>query len=458
MKSKSRRLPSLEPLEDRCVPATVRLISGTLYISNPTIVGTTTNVTVTQTAANTFSVTDGASNNGTYANVSNINYTGSNAADRFTLNLNGLTYTGSLLANAGNGNDSVTVNNGNMRGNLQVFPGSGNDSVGLGNTAALTVGGTTQVTDTAGNDSITLGNATAASNFQGSVSLQGLNTINVANGAADTYGSDFTASTTVETLPLNFLTANGAPAVTINGNLQLTGGPSDDTVVLSSLVVNKSVNVNLAGALTTTFGNTATEQSSGPALQVGGSFTYTGGSGADYVALPGVSVNNNLTLNLGDGPDVVDLNTAGGLFASPTVGGDLDVNGGNGDINLNGFFGEGITATVFGSMNFNLGSGNDSATIVHAPGVRLNWTSGNGSDSVTLGAATTFSGEFWNVNFHFGTGSDTLTLSPDAPATQYITGFVDMGGPAGGNVFDPFGETLPGGNWQIVQPWTLQNV
>ncbi len=455
MKPKSRRFPSLEQLEDRWAPATVRFISGTLYISNPTVVSGTSNVTVTQMAANTFKVMDGASSNGTFAGVSNITYSGSNAADRFTVNLNGLTYTGSLLANAGNGNDSVLVGNGNMRGNLQVLPGYGNDSVDLGGSlGGLTVGGTTQVNDSAGNDSITFGNGSTASNFQGTVSMTGMNVIRLANGAADTFGGDLTASTITESVPLDFETSATATAVTVNGNLQLTGGSNDDTVVDSALVVNKSVNINLGGSLTS-LGNFVSEQIGSPPLQVSGSFTYTGGSGFDEPILSGNSVGGTMSLTLGDGDDLVDLATAGGIEPNPTIGGDLTISGGNGNINFNGIAGEGITATVAGNMNFNLGSGNDSATIVNAP-VVLNWTSSNGNDSVTLGGATTAAGSTWNVNFHFGTGSDTLALSAAAPATQFLTGFVDMGGPTGGNSFDPTGQL--GVNWQTVPPFTLQNV
>jgi hypothetical protein len=52
----------------------------------------------------------------------------------------------------------------------------------------------------------------------------------------------------------------------------------------------------------------------------------------------------------------------------------------------------------------------------------------------------------------FGTGNDTPTLSEAAPAPQFITGFVDMGG-------TPFGNTFNQGlNWTTLSPWTLHNV
>jgi hypothetical protein len=54
---------------------------------------------------------------------------------------------------------------------------------------------------------------------------------------------------------------------------------------------------------------------------------------------------------------------------------------------------------------------------------------------------------------HFGTGSDTLTLAgPAAAHSEFITGLVDLGGPPGGNQF------VQGTGWDVLQPWTLQNV
>ena len=61
-----RSRPRLEYLEDRTVPATGRLVSGTLLISNPKIMGTTTSLTLTQdpVVQNKFNVKDGVANNG----------------------------------------------------------------------------------------------------------------------------------------------------------------------------------------------------------------------------------------------------------------------------------------------------------------------------------------------------------------------------------------------------------
>jgi hypothetical protein len=471
MKSKKRPLPSLELLEGRWVPATVSFINGTLFISNPTVPATT-GVVLTQTAANRFSVADNGHALGTYAGVGNINYTGSNASDKFTVNLGAFTYTGSLFANSGNGNDTISVTGagGAIRGNLTLLPGLGNDFVSLNNAAgsgAFTVGGTTQVIDSGGNDTINLGNASAVSDFLGNVSLSGMNNVTLGFGQPDTFGGDLSATVAGEAVPLFFQTKTvTGPAVTINGSLQLTGGAGNDTVVDSDLAVNRDVTIDLAGApndpLNSNLVSTAADPATGtPAtpLRVNGNFSYTGGSGVDELILSGYQVGGSMTLNLGDGNDVVDLGTIGGLLQAPTIGGDLSITGGNGNIDLNGaFFGDTeVAALVSGNFTVNLGNGNDAMTVANAPGGLFSWTSGNGNDNVTLGAAGT-NGQAFNVHMQFGTGNDTLALAGGTVATpNSITGFVDMGGPPGGNAFDPTG-SLVAGTWVIVGPFTLQNV
>jgi hypothetical protein len=176
-----------------------------------------------------------------------------------------------------------------------------------------------------------------------------------------------------------------------------------------------------------------------PGTQVNGTANITSSSGSDTVSVGG-TFNSGLTLNTGDGNDSIDLG-----FGTSVVG-SLSIYAGNGNDTVTD------DATVGGTLTFTLGSGNSTVTVGQAPGVRLNWTSGNGNDSVTLGDGTTPAFSSWNVGMTFGTGSDTLTLSDAAPAQQFITGSVNMGGPAGGNTFNQ------GLNWFIVQPFALQNV
>jgi hypothetical protein len=285
---------------------------------------------------------------------------------------------------------------GGIGGNVSITPGFGNDTVQLNSTSAgaITINGTIQVTDQAGNDTINLGNASAVSNFLGTVSLSGMNNVTLGFGQADKFGGNLSATVATESVPLFFQTKTvTGPAVTINGSLQLTGGALNDTVIDSNLVVNKDVTINLAGApndpLNSNLVSTAADVSTGaPAtpLVVNGNFSYTGGAGVDELILAGYQVGGTMTLNLGDGNDVVDLGTIGGLLPAPTIGGDLNITGGNGDLDLNGaFFGDTeMSALVSGNITVNVGSGNDTLTVANAPGMLFSWTSGNGNSTLQL--------------------------------------------------------------------------
>ena len=73
---------SLERMEDRWVPATVKFFGGNLIISNPTINNGTATLTVNQKADNTFQVVDGSASLGTYGQVSNLFIIGKAALQR----------------------------------------------------------------------------------------------------------------------------------------------------------------------------------------------------------------------------------------------------------------------------------------------------------------------------------------------------------------------------------------
>src|SRR5439155_551019 len=60
MNHSKKARPAVEQLEDRWVPATIKLIGGTLFISNPFVNSGTATVKVTATANNTFTVSNGS--------------------------------------------------------------------------------------------------------------------------------------------------------------------------------------------------------------------------------------------------------------------------------------------------------------------------------------------------------------------------------------------------------------
>src|SRR5438105_3875211 len=127
----------LEVLEARSVPANLSLVGGSLTVSNPRIVGGTTNLQVTQLSDGRFQVFDQGSSLGAYRVTGSITVNGSNAPDSIAVSLdnslgNGTLF-GGLSINAGNGNDSVQVDGsggtvGPIRGALNGDRGYGYDT------------------------------------------------------------------------------------------------------------------------------------------------------------------------------------------------------------------------------------------------------------------------------------------------------------------------------------------
>jgi hypothetical protein len=438
MRTKNSFRPRLEMLEDRWVPANVHFINGGLYIS-PSSGEAGLNLTATQSSANHFTLKDGAATLGTFGPVSNLYITGGNGADTITVNLNALTYTGNLLFNTGNGNDSVAVSNGSLLGNLTGLTGAGNDTVSLGGAAAFNVGGTTQLTDTLGSNTLVVGGA-AASSFGGDFNATGYNLVTLGNAASTT---TFNGNITINDGFIGIGANIAVNKVTANKSLNISTGSGADTITFAGAnTVNGSTSVNTgAGNDSVSFTGTAS---------LNGNVSVTMGDGNDSIAATAgtIAVGGNLSLTLGNGNDTISVTPA-----TNTVAGDLSVTLGSGADSVT------VDATVSGSMSWNLGNGNDTVTIGNAPGGKLNWISGNGNDSVTFGDATNSAGEFWNVNMQFGTGNDTLTLAGNGTVAspEQLGGFIDMGGPPGGNSFDPTG-SLAAGTWVIVSPFTLQNV
>jgi hypothetical protein len=433
MKQKNRVPLCLEMLEDRWVPATVRFINGNLFVSNPAITAGKSTLTLTQSTPNSWTVKDGGSSLGTYAGVGNLFINGSNAQDSITVNTNALTYSGNLFVNTLNGNDTTSVTGGGViAGNVNILTGLGNDTVSI----TGQVSGSTQVTNSSGgSESYTLGNGT--SKFLGDVTLIGGSKVSVGTGA-DTFAGNVTVNSININTPVSVTTGGAATAV-IGKNLTITLGSGADTVTLGTGTVNGNVAVTF-GSGNDTFNN------SGSAT-IGGNFSLQAGSGNDSVNLGATTISGNASLNMTDGTDTITV------AAASSVQGNLTTNLGNGN----------DTVLVDGAVNGNaftrLGNGTDTVTFGNAPSGMFNWRSGNGNDSVTFGDATNVAGAAWNVSMQFGTGNDTLTLAGNGTvaAPELLSGFIDMGGPPGGNQFDPTGSTAAG-TWKIISPFTVQNV
>jgi hypothetical protein len=227
-----------------------------------------------------------------------------------------------------------------------------------------------------------------------------------------------------QTSPNIFSVQDGSGSTVFVGpvtDIQVTGGIGNDFITLdvNALPYSGSFEAN-----TNSGNDTVLVRSSGSAGSVSGNLSITSGGGNDSLTIgSNVAVHGNLSITLGGGADSVIED-----------------------------------APVLGAMSWQLGNGNDTVTIGSAPGGQLTWNSGNGNDSVTFGDASNQPGH-WNVDMQFGNGNDTLILAGNGTVASPngLTGFIDLGGPAGGNSFDPTG-SLGAGTWIIISPFTIQNV
>ncbi|HZY85828.1 MAG TPA: hypothetical protein VFE78_13420 [Gemmataceae bacterium] len=466
MNSARRRLPRLylEQLEQRdCPSLAITLSNGSLYISGfPTGA-----VSVTETAANRLTVTDNGHSLGTYAVTGNLQMSLTNHPSTITVDLGGNTFTGNILLSLGNGGTNnpnivstppVTVQHGTVGGNVTFLGGNGteNENVGgpIGAPVPVTVRGYVQaVGKVSGGGDAGPGDTLIVNS--GSTVNGDVTTTQIDNVAVGQLGAALT--TVGGNVNVNDSGSGAALIVNVFGNVgksvSVGGTNFDDIFVL--MPASAGVGGNITGNLTVSLGNSVGVLDPGDIFlldvgtTVGGSANLSTGSasGAGSQFTVSGAIFGSLTANLGSGNSTLAFN------AGATVLGNMSVTGGNGNSTVT------ADGSVSGFLSFNLGNGNDTVTVGNAPGGQLRWTSGNGNDSVTFGDASNTPGGTWNVSMRFGTGNDTLTLAGNGTVAtpNALTGFIDMGGPPGGNSFDPTG-SLAAGTWVTVSPFTLQNV
>src|SRR5579862_3872706 len=144
MKQSKRPRLLVEALEVRYCPSVTAVVShGNLLV---TADAPTSKLTVTQTANNTFQVTEGSTSFSStlsgvtkdiVLNLSNGNDTG------VAINLGDSSFAAlrNIEANLGGGTNDLTVSNGTLTGNVDVHSGAGTDAITLGSAStALAVG------------------------------------------------------------------------------------------------------------------------------------------------------------------------------------------------------------------------------------------------------------------------------------------------------------------------------
>lgn len=363
---KSQRLV-VETLEDRCVPANFSFVNGNLLISNPTVSGGSTSLTLTQTAPGSFSIVDGVGAPILFDGVNGISVIGSSVGDDISIELGGFDLAGNLQLNTGAGDDTININNGGILGQVNLQTGIGDDILDLNrnSTGGLSVGGRLFAYDQAGSDTIRLGNSSAVSFFGDDVSAMGYNTVRIGNGQSDLFGNNlsFSLGRDAGAINLNQGQSGGSEITQIGGNFSIGGGNLGDSVTLRGMLVGGNLTVNLGNAIDDanefTVSSSALSQTS-----VAGNVTYTGGSGVDDLDLGSGIFTGNVLLNLGVGGDQVAMNT----FSVPTfVGGNLSIYSSGG---LN-FTGNGVE--IHGNSTILVGFGSNSISFNAASSVDGNF-------------------------------------------------------------------------------------
>jgi hypothetical protein len=401
MSLKNRLRPLLEVLEDRTVPATIRVVAGSLFVSQQ--VGP---LTVQSTAVNgQFKVTDNAKTV-TVSGVGNlISITGTNLGNKINFQANtdagNKAFNGNLLINSGNGADIINIG-GRVGGNATLLTGLGADTV-TSNGSDVSIGGGLNWVDITGKNTFDLNdrNYTIGTNL----TLTGVGVFDMGAGNTLKVGGSATLRANPTTAVPMTVQFNGAD-VDVFGSLQVTGGVLDDTVTVTSMLnIGGNMSLNLNGG-DNTFDLTPAAGGTG----VNGSLNYQGGVGVDVIVVGADSaVGGNARFDLGNGINTF-ADAATSLFA-----GDLSLFGSN-DTNTHI-----VSGMVGGSLNVTLGNGDGNTTVVTGfVGGTLRYRLGNGS----LGVLTVDPTEETVVQIDavFGTGDSTFTLGPNVILNGTVRG------------------------------------
>ncbi len=356
MKSRPFSRLRLETLEDRSVPAvTASVTNGSLIIKGDSAAASQLTITASDTnsdgVADTFQVVDGSTTVGTFSNVTrDVILRLSDNDDTVAIDLGGLSTPRGIQANLGDGANTLTIDNGTVKGSLSVLGGADTDTVTLGGTAALTVNGSAAFDlGDAADDVLHLADATV----NGNLAAYFANTVTL--DAASTVGRS-----------VYILGGTGGNTVTVDGSVQ--------------------GNVIFASAFGTTAGNTFTLTGT-----VDGNVAFYGSNQADTVNVSG-SVGGSLLAFLAGGDDTADI--------SGTVTNSLSLDGGTGNDTMT------LGGTVGERTFVNGGAGDDKLSITSSADLmgRATVNLGAGADAITLddGAGIT------TLLINGGTGSDTF--------------------------------------------------
>lgn len=306
----------------------------------------------------------------------------------------GATVTGSVTIIAGAGNTAVTIGS-NIGGSLVVSLGAGTDSLTdsgsvTGALSSIAVSGTDTI-DLSGTSyaSVTaqLGNATAANTNQFTLSGSAASIYVIGGTGKDTVIIDgVVTGSVIAALGAGTNSATVGADGDIHGSFTYSGTGAD------SVTIDGTVGGSVSALLGSTGPDAATLASTGT---VTGSMTVTAGS-STYASTTTVdiegSIGGTLTLTLQGGAGNTNTTTIG-TTAAASIGGSFYYTGGSGADHVTLVGSGGVSASIGGNQFVNMGAGTssyeDGATMSAANAFTM-ITASAGSDTITFDASATF--------------------------------------------------------------------
>jgi len=387
----------IEGLECRIAPAalTAKFSAGLLTISGDPAAA---NIEIVETAGS-FEVFDGAASLGQFSGVKNITATiQGNASVNANLADGGIA--GSLKVSI-NGTGTLTLfSNSHVDGAL-VF--KGNDAAQLLTLGTnVVVGKNLTFNGQSGEDSFTIGGGTT---IRGNATFTAIEFGAFTNISVITIEGSLRFKNAANSVDSTFRREGGTEPVNIGGALSYVGGPGDDSLSLGSTIGGDVTFIDSAG--NNTF-NVAADSI------IHGKVTMKTGVGNDRFNIQSGSVDEDVTLKLGDGNNDFFYGIAGGV----TIGGSLTFTTGHGaDL----WQGSGGGMSIANNLTINLGDGlNTIAASSNVGGNRVTVNTGDGSDTVSLdgGAPNAI------IKVSLGGGNDSLagTILRDPISATYDGG------------------------------------
>ncbi len=448
MNSNSRTTLSVEQLQDRIVPAiiSVETVGGNVTITTD---NTNTDVDVVLSGDNQIDIFDGGALYGTTTVTGELTIDAGDGDDSVTLDLYGFDLDAKVSINTGAGMDRVYIDDtyaikGALNNNLSISTGDDDDEITFGYQidSQVNIDGDVSIEGGEGNLLLDTGFALGSgANIDGDFEFRG------EDGNDDIF-FDSTSITGDVDLQLgngdNYFTTNYYGAVEIGGNLTINSGDDSDIITLGSenyyLEIEGRVSINAGDG-----DNSLITGERSTTVTLGRSLSFVGGDGIDLIILDETTITGAVRLNLGDGNNAVytgyDLadNAANG---DVILGNSLSINSGeDGDIiNLDNL-------DVASFARFRLGNGNNDVQIAPADngggalnnpvaiGRFLRMDLGSGNDGIFIGDAntTTIGG---NLVMYAGRGDNTTRSGFNPTGNLTVDGSLTYSSSSGSDIVD----------------------